>query len=128
MPSRPVRLRDELGFWEGADRHELVIQRCAECGTRRHPPGPMCGACGSLRTEYERSTGKGRVLSWMLSHHPNRPDDAPVVVILVELEEGIRIVSNLIDAPGPGPYEELPVEVDFIDHEDAVIPVFRPRP
>jgi 3-oxo-4,17-pregnadiene-20-carboxyl-CoA hydratase alpha subunit len=128
MPSRPVRSRDELGFWEGADRHQLVIQRCADCGTRRHPPSPMCGACGSLATDYEASSGRGRVLSWMLSHHPNRPDDPPTVVILVELEEGIRVVSNLVDPPGPGPYEDLTVEVDFADQDDAVIPVFRASP
>lgn len=128
MPSRPVRVPDELGFWEGADRHELVIQQCADCGTRRHPPVPMCGACGSLHAEYAPSEGKGRVLSWMLSHHPNRPDDPPTVVILVELDEGVRIVSNLVDPPGPGPYEELRVEVDFVDLEDAVIPVFRAQP
>lgn len=128
MPSRPLRVQDERGFWEGADRHELVIQRCTDCGARRHPPAPMCGQCGSLNTGYEPSAGTGRVLSWMLSRHPNRPDDPPTVVILVELDEGIRVVSNLVDPPGPGPYEELLVDVDYIDHDDAVIPVFRARP
>jgi uncharacterized OB-fold protein len=127
MPSRPVTVRDELGFWEGADRRELVIQRCTGCGTRRHPPAPMCADCGSLDFTYEPVQGTGRVLSWILSRHPNRPDDPRRVVILVELDEGLRVVSNLVDPPGPGPYEDLPVEVDFVDEEDAVIPVFRPR-
>jgi uncharacterized OB-fold protein len=64
----------------------------------------------------------------MLSHHPNRPDEPPTIVILVELEDGVRIASNLVDQAGPGPYEDLAVAVDFIDQEDAVIPVFRPAP
>lgn len=128
MPARPMRSRDEVGFWEGADRHELVIQRCPECGTRRHPPVPMCGSCGSLTAEFEPCSGRGRVVSWILSHHPNRPDDPPDVVVLIELEEGVRLVSKLVDPPGPGPYEELAVLVDFSDHDDAVVPVFRAAP
>lgn len=85
----------------------------------------MCGACGSVASDFEASSGRGRVLSWMLSHHPNRPDDPPTVVILVEMEEGVRVVSHLVDPSGLGPYEDLAVEVDFVDQEDAVIPVFR---
>jgi uncharacterized OB-fold protein len=85
----------------------------------------MCGACGSVTSDYEASSGRGRIVSWMMSHHPNRPDDPPTVVILVELEDGIRVVSNLVDPPGGGPYEDLAVEVEFDDQDGAVIPVFR---
>lgn len=125
MPTRAVRSRDEVGFWEGADRGELVVQRCLTCGTRRHPPVAMCGACGSLEATWSACSGRGRVASWMLSQHPNRPDEDAVVIVLVELDEGIRVVSNLVDPPGPGPYEGLAVEVDFVDVEDATLPVFR---
>ena len=125
MPARAVRSRDEIGFWEGADRRELVVQRCRACGVRRHPPVPMCGACGSLDSEWSACSGRGRISSWILSHHPNRPDDEPAVIVLVELDEGLRVVSNLIEPPGPGPYEGLAVQVDFVDIEEATLPVFR---
>lgn len=125
MPARAITSRDEVGFWEGADRHELVVQQCVSCGARRHPPVAMCGECGSLDVAWSACSGRGRVASWMLSQHPNRADDDPVVIVLVELEEGVRVVSNLIAAPGPGPHEGLEVEVDFIEIEDATLPVFR---
>ena len=56
--------------------------------------------------------------------HPNRPDDAPRIVILVQLEEGTRLVSNLLDA-GDEPYDDLPVVVEFRDDRGALTPFFR---
>jgi uncharacterized OB-fold protein len=112
-------------FWDGAAEGRLLIQRCADCGTLRHPPAPMCGSCGSLVWDTLEATGRGRIYSWMYSLHPNRPDDAARVVILVELEEGARLVSNLVDAPPDGPYDDLPVIVEFRDDRGAATPCFR---
>ena len=85
----------------------------------------MCGACGSLEWDTQESTGRGRIVSWISSLHPNRPDDDPRIVILVQLEEGTRLVSNLVDAPHRGPYDELPVVVEFRDDRGARTPFFR---
>jgi uncharacterized OB-fold protein len=117
--------RDDQFFWDAAAEGRLVIQRCVECGTLRHPPAPMCGACGSLQWDTAESSGRGRIVSWISSLHPNRPDDAPRIVILVQLEEGTRLVSNLLDA-GHEPYDDLPVVVEFRDDRGARTPFFRP--
>ncbi len=117
--------QDDQFFWDAAAEGRLVIQRCADCGTLRHPPAPMCGTCGSLRWDTADSSGRGRIVSWISSLHPNRPDEQPRIVILVELEEGTRLVSNLVDVTDDGPYDDLPVIVDFRDDRGALTPFFR---
>jgi uncharacterized OB-fold protein len=121
---RPVK-PDDAFFWSAAAEDRLVIQRCSQCGTLRHPPAPMCGHCGSLEWDAHDSTGRGRVVTWISSLHPNRPDDQPRVVILVELEEGTRLVSNLVDPPHDGPYDDLPVVVEFRDDRGVRTPFFK---
>jgi uncharacterized OB-fold protein len=64
-------------------------------------------------------------VTWISSLHPNRPDDQPRVVILVELEEGTRLVSNLVDPPHDGPYDDLPVVVEFRDDRGVRTPFFK---
>jgi uncharacterized OB-fold protein len=116
---------DDAFFWAGAAEDRLLIQRCAACGALRHPPGPMCGNCGSLAWDTVDSTGRGIITSWMYSLHPNRPDDAARIVILVQLEEGVRLVSNLVDPPHDGPYDDLAVAVEFRDDRGTRTPFFR---
>ncbi len=116
---------DDAYFWEGAAQDRLLIQRCTECSMLRHPPTPMCGECGALVWDTVEVSGRGRVYSWMFSKHPNRPDDPPRVVILVQLDEGVRLVSNLVDPPHGGPYDDLAVEVEFRDDRGTRTPFFR---
>lgn len=131
MRVRPPTVgHDDAFFWEGAAAGRLLVQRCATCGELRHPPGPMCPRCHSLEWDTVASSGHGRVLSWILSHHPTRPDDEPRVVVLVALDEGTRLVSNLIDGPDlTGPDRPTlngrRVSVTFVDHEGTVLPQFR---
>lgn len=126
----PVADRDDAFFWEGARRHVLLIQRCADCGTLRHPPTPMCGRCGSLVVDPLEASGRGTIHSWIVSHHPTQPDAEPRIVVLVDLEEGTRLVSNLVDATEADVDNGLPVEVCFTAHEgtdgsEVVLPQFR---
>jgi uncharacterized OB-fold protein len=116
---------DDQFFWAGAAERRLLIQRCADCGALRHPPAPMCGSCGSLAWDTAEASGRGRITSWMYSLHPNRPDDEPRIVILVQLDEGVRLVSNLVDPPDDGPYDDRPVVVDFRDDRGTRTPFFR---
>ena len=95
---RPPVNRDNAFFWEGVERGELLIQRCAACGTLRHPPRPMCGRCRSTDWDTLRSSGRGTIYSYAIHHHPPLPGlELPVVVVLVELEEDVRILSDLVD-------------------------------
>jgi uncharacterized OB-fold protein/acyl dehydratase len=106
-PPKPRRLRppkghDNAWWWEAVDRGELRIQRCASCGTLRHPPRPMCGACQSLDWGSVVSKGAGTVHSYVVLHHPPIPGyDFPLPVALIDLDEGTRIVANVVGcAPG----------------------------
>jgi uncharacterized OB-fold protein len=125
----PIVTRDTDFYWEGALRGELLGQACAACGKLRHPPRPMCPHCHSVERKLVRLSGRGAVYSWIIPRHP-----APVgfaespVVALVELEEGIRIVSNVVGA-APGQVRQgLAVEVDFEPTRGGkAVPVFRPR-
>ena len=86
----------------------------------------MCGACHSLEWDTQESTGRGEVYSWIASHHPSEPDAQPRIVILVDLEEGVRIVSNLREARRDQVRNGLPVELFFVEEDGVKLPQFRP--
>lgn len=116
---------DDAFFWEGARQHRLLIQHCAACDTLRHPPTPVCPDCGSLEQGTIESKGRGTILTWIVSRHPTQPDAEPRIVILVQLDEGTRLVSNLVDAEPSPTLNDARVEVCFIDHDGTVLPQFR---
>jgi uncharacterized OB-fold protein len=125
----PIVHTDDRYFWDGVAEHRLLIQRCTACGTLRHPPSPMCGNCGSLEWDTQEASGRGVVLTWLLSRHPNAPDENARVVVLVELDEGVRVVSNLVDVPNDDPYaayDDMTVVVDYREHDGVLLPVFHP--
>jgi uncharacterized OB-fold protein len=124
----PAVGHDDEFFWEGAARHELLLQRCADCGTICHPPLPMCPACQSLRREAFEVSGNGTVYSWIRSKHPTDPDAEPRIVVLVELDEGARLVSNLRDVALDEVRNGMRVEVFFDDLGGFVAPQVRPAP
>jgi uncharacterized OB-fold protein len=124
---RPVVNRDNAGFWEGVGRHQLLIQRCGGCGTLRFPWLPGCGACGSPEWDTVEASGDGTVYSYVVMHHPPFPAfDPPYAVGLIELAEGVRIVSNVIGVPSDKVRIEMPVRLRFERYdEELVLPVFR---
>lgn len=86
---------DQDFFWDGVDQGKLLFQRCADCGTVRQPLSPMCPSCRSFTWEPQEGEGRGVIRAWIVSKHPTRPDANPRIVILVELEGGQRLISNL---------------------------------
>ncbi|MEU5480068.1 bifunctional MaoC family dehydratase N-terminal/OB-fold nucleic acid binding domain-containing protein [Streptomyces mirabilis] len=124
---RPVVNRDNAGFWEGVGRHQLLIQRCGGCGTLRFPWLPGCGACGSPEWDTVEASGEGTVYSYVVMHHPPFPAfDPPYAVGLIELAEGVRIVSNVIGVPYDKVRIGMPVRLRFERYdEELVLPVFR---
>ena len=125
----PVYTPDAAFFWEGVARGELLGQRCAECHTLVHPPRPMCPSCHSLKREVVRLSGRGKVYSWVIPRHPPPVGFAAApIVALIELEEGIRLVSNVIEAAPAEVRAGLAVEVTFAPTRGGhAVPVFRPR-
>lgn len=120
----------EKPFWEAAKRHELVMQRCLNCGRFRHPPAELCPVCLSSRLEWSRLSGQGKVYSWIVYHrafHPAFASDVPYAVALIELEEGPRLFSNIIGCKLKDIHIGMPVEVTFEDvTPEIALPKFRP--
>ncbi len=119
---------DSEFFWDGVKDGRLLIQRCATCGVLRHPPRPMCPHCNSLEWDTLESSGKGTVYSFVMPRHPQFPffeDD--YIVALIELEEGTRLVSNVVDVAPADTRIGMAVVVRFDEFDDGVVlPVFTP--
>ena len=128
-PPRPTADADSRFFWEGVEKGELRIQRCAACGTLRHPPRPMCASCHSLEWESEVASGRGEIYSFVVHHHPPVYGfETPFAIALVELEEGMRIVGNVTGVAPADVRIGLPVEVNFVRvDDDWTLPQWRPR-
>ena len=130
---KPLPIPSELStpFWEACRRHELVIQRCQSCKAFRFPPAILCPECLVDRTEWTRVSGRGKVFSFVIFHrvyHPAFEADLPYAVALVELEEGLRLVSNIVGCPPEQVVCDMPVEVVFEDvTPEVTLPKFKPR-
>ena len=124
----PIRTDDNRVFWEAAAQRRLVVQRCAACKRLRHPPRPMCPDCHALECEVADLAGRGTVYSFSVLHHPQSPlFDYPVIAALVDLDEGIRMVSNLVNVSPAAVTIGMRVEVQFVPTAgDQVVPVFQP--
>jgi uncharacterized protein len=124
---RPVINRDNAGFWAGVAEHRLLIQRCTDCGTLRFPWLPGCGACGCQEWETVEASGAGTVFSYVVMHHPPFPAfDPPYAVGLIELAEGVRMISNITGVPYDKVRIGMPVELEFLRVDaDLELPVFR---
>lgn len=125
----PTINRDNQFFYDGLRQHKLLIQRCAQCATLRVPPRPMCGRCQSLSWDAVESTGRGTVYSFVIPHYPPLPFfDYPYVVALVELDEGVRVVSNLRDVDPNDVKVGMAIEVFYeaFNDDELVLHQFRP--
>jgi uncharacterized OB-fold protein len=123
----PTRHIDHEGFWKGVDDNQLALQKCGDCGAWCHLPQPMCPECLSLEKTWEPVSGKGTVYSWVTyQKSPNPSFKAPYSVVLVELEEGLRMVSNLVDVQPDEIEIGMKVEVTFDKVTDEItLPKFK---
>lgn len=124
----PAISADTSFFWEGARRGELLIQQCTSCGTLRHPPGPGCASCGSLDWDTVVASGRGTVHSFAVHHYPPVPGfEYPLAIGLIDLEEGTRLISNIVGIHPSAIEIGMPVQVEFEDFGDELtLPQFRP--
>jgi uncharacterized OB-fold protein len=108
-------------FYSYLARDELRLQRCSECGTWRHPPRVRCAHCGSHAVTWEPATGRGRVYSWTVTHRAVDPAfSPPYAILVVELEEGPRVVGNLRGLEPSELVLDLPVVVEIEHASDSV--------
>lgn len=124
---RPVINRDNAGFWEGVADHRLLIQRCRACETLRFPWLPGCNTCGGQEWDTVEASGEGTVYSYVVMHHPPFPAfDPPYAVGLIELAEGVRMVSNVVGVPSDKVRIGMPVRLEYLAVDDELeLPVFR---
>jgi uncharacterized protein len=122
----PFPTLDDQFFWDAIAEGRLVFQRCAACGVVRHPPAPMCGECHSVEWDTHESVGHGHVYTWIVSHHPTKPDAEPRVVVLVELDDGIRFVANLLGVAPADVENGMEVALSIEPVDGVVLPQFRP--
>ncbi|WOX23370.1 bifunctional MaoC family dehydratase N-terminal/OB-fold nucleic acid binding domain-containing protein [Streptomyces solicathayae] len=124
---RPVINRDNAGFWEGVAEHRLLIQRCTGCETLRFPWLPGCNACGGQDWDTVEASGEGTVYSYVVMHHPPFPAfDPPYAVGLIELAEGVRMISNVVGVPYDKVRIGMPVRLAFQRFDEELeLPVFR---
>jgi uncharacterized OB-fold protein len=124
----PLVTEDSEVFWAAADDSRLVAQRCSSCGALRHPPRPMCPHCHSLDFEPQELSGRGTVYSFAILHHPQNPAfEYPVLAALIDLEEGIRLMSNLNGLEPSEIQIGMPVVVAYVPTVGGhQVPVFQP--
>ena len=132
MSDRPLPLPDPetAFFWEATARRKLEILRCQTCKTWVHYPKPSCWNCSSMDLKPEEVSGRGTVYSYTVTHQDVPGYTAPFAVVIVELEEqaGLRMVSNVIDVPPDDVRIGMPVEVTFQPvAEDVWLPLFKKR-
>jgi uncharacterized OB-fold protein len=124
----PIMTIDGAFFWKAADEGRFVAQKCAGCGKLWHPPRPICPECLSLDQGEQALSGRGTVMSWIMPIHPAPVGFAtPPIIVLVELEEGLRFVSNVEGVAPQDMRIGLAVEVGFADTRGGKkVPVFHP--
>ncbi|HEX4220711.1 MAG TPA: bifunctional MaoC family dehydratase N-terminal/OB-fold nucleic acid binding domain-containing protein, partial [Acidimicrobiales bacterium] len=116
---RPSLTQDNAFFFKGAREGKLLIQRCSECGTLRHPPRPACPNCRSFRWDALQASGRGTIYSFVVNHYPQVPAfDYPLIVALIELEEGTRLVANVSHMTPETVAIGMPVIAEFETFDD----------
>jgi uncharacterized OB-fold protein len=122
---RPMVNRDSAYFWEGTQKGELRIQTCNACGVLRHPPGPACPECGALDRGYVVASGEGTVFSYVVHRHPPVPGkELPIVIALIDLDEGVRMVGEVVDVDEVAIGDRLRVDFNRVD-DDLTMPFWR---
>jgi uncharacterized OB-fold protein len=121
--ARPMINRDTEFFWAGTAAGELRIQKCNACGVLRHPPGPVCPSCHAMDRGYVVASGRGKVHSFLVHHAPVIPGkQLPLTLALVDLEEGVRMISEVRGEVEIG--DAVEVSFERID-DDLTLPQWR---
>lgn len=127
----PVPDVDSAPYWNGCKDHRLLLQRCDACASFRFPAGPVCPSCNSREARWIPASGRGTVFSWIVVRHPVPAEvygsDVPYTVALIDLEEGVRMASNVVGCEPEALRAGMPVSVHFEDVTPEIsLPRFKP--
>lgn len=133
MPQRPrpapEATPETQHFWDGTKRGELLLQKCDDCATVYFPPRPFCPGCASKSVSVLPASGKARLFSYVINYRQHPSFDGPYAIAVVELEEGPRMMTNIVECPQTPEalVLDMPVEVTFESVNDAIsVPLFKP--
>lgn len=127
--SLPVPTPETQHFWDGTQAGELRLQRCEDCTETYFPPRPFCPKCGSRAVAVFKASGKASLYSYVINHRTHPAFDGPYAIAVVELEEGPRMMTNIVNAPQtPEALQlDMPLEATFKKMSDAItLPYFQP--
>ena len=117
-------------YWDSARRGQLMIQKCDSCAEYQFYPRGICANCWSNDIQWYRASGKGTVWTFTVTHQNRTPgfgEDVPYVLALVELEEGVRMFTNIVECEPRDVKIGMAVEVTFVRANDQIsIPYFKP--
>jgi uncharacterized protein len=117
-------------FWDGTREGRLLVKRCADCGRAHFYPRPFCPHCWSAEVTWEEVSGRATLYTWSVVHRndlPPFPQRVPYVAAVVDLEEGPRMMTNVVGCDPSALKIGMPLEVTFEERTDEVtVPVFRP--
>jgi uncharacterized protein len=118
-------------FWDAARSGTLLIRRCGDCGRFHFYPRPFCPVCWSSNVEWVEASGRATLYTWSVVRRNDLPpfgERVPYVAAVVDLDEGPRMMTNVVDCAFDALEVGMPLEVLFQEtSEDVTIPVFRPR-
>lgn len=127
--ARPEPTPETKHFWDGTRAGEIRLQRCTDCAKPYFPPRPFCPACGSRKVEVFAASGRARLYSYVIHHRPVPGFTPPYAIAVVELEEGPRMMTNIVDCPQTPEalVLDMPLEAVFVPMDDTItLPLFRP--
>lgn len=116
-------------YWEAAAAGRFLLPWCRDCERFHHHPRPWCPHCWSTNLAWREPSGRGRVVTYTVVHQPPSPEfDVPYVLAVVRLDEGPRLMTNIVDVDPAEVRVDLPVVVTFERRGACALPQFRPRP
>lgn len=116
-------------YWDGAKARELRLQRCDDCRHTYFPPRPFCPKCASRKVAVFKASGKAKLYSYVISHRPAPGFTPPYAIAVVELDEGPRLMTNIVGCPQtPEALQlDMALEITFETMNDAItLPLFKP--
>lgn len=126
----PVPSLESKPYWDGLKGHRLLMQRCEDCGKSWFPPSLLCPHCTSERFAWSELSGNGKVFSYVVYHrvyHPGFTKEVPYTVAVIELDEGPRMISNVVGIPPDQVACDMRVKIVYDDITESVtIPKFAP--
>jgi len=124
----PPMGHDNAPWWNKVNDGVIPIQQCKACSQLFHPPRPMCGKCGAMDMGYVEASGRGTVHTFTVIHYPQFPGyDFPILAALIDLEEGTRLMTNIVECDPGDVYIGMPVQGFVQEGDDGMkLPVFRP--